>query len=309
MKIIGTERDYQRYIIDYLIDNNGYIERKCKTNYDRTTAMDRELLFRFLDTTQPDTMAALRKIYNGQTEETIVKFILQSIDNKGSSLIETLKSGIEISNMHLDLLYSKPATDYNIDLVAKYNANIFSIMEEVWINDDQRIDLVVFLNGFAIATFELKCQSAGQNYRMAIKQYSEDRDPKNRLFLFKAGALVNFAMDLDTCYMTTKLDGLGTRFIPFNRGRGEGVNTGEGNPLDDGVDDYPMHYMWDDILRRDSLIELITKFVFIQREQVVDELTGKKTVKEKLIFPRYHQRDAVRQLWRMPSTTAHSLIT
>ena len=135
--------------------------------------MDRELLFRFLDTTQPDTMAALRKIYNGQTEETIVKFILQSIDNKGSSLIETLKSGIEISNMHLDLLYGKPATDYNIDLVAKYNANIFSIMEEVWINDDQRIDLVVFLNGFAIATFELKCQSAGQNYRMAIKQYSD----------------------------------------------------------------------------------------------------------------------------------------
>lgn len=198
MKIIGTERDYQRYIIDYLIDNNGYIERKCKTNYDRTTAMDRELLFRFLETTQPDTMAALRKIYNGQTEETIVKFIIQSIDNKGSSLIETLKSGIEISNMHLDLLYSKPATDYNIDLVAKYNANIFSTMEEVWINDDQRIDLVVFLNGFAIATFELKCQSAGQNYRMAIKQYSEDRDPKNRLFLFKAGALVNFAMDLDT---------------------------------------------------------------------------------------------------------------
>ena len=101
MKIIGTERDYQRYIIDYLIDNNGYIERKCKTNYDRTTAMDRELLFRFLNTTQPDTMAALRKIYNGQTEETIVKFILQSIDNKGSSLIETLKSGIEISNMHV----------------------------------------------------------------------------------------------------------------------------------------------------------------------------------------------------------------
>ena len=143
MNIIGTERDYQRYIIDYLIDNNGYIERKCKTNYDRTTAMDRELLFRFLDTTQPDTMVALRKIYNGQTEETIVKFILQSIDNKGSSLIETLKSGIEISNMHLDLLYSKPATDYNIDLVAKYNANIFSIMEEVW-TEAHEVELDVF---------------------------------------------------------------------------------------------------------------------------------------------------------------------
>ena len=296
VKIIGTERDYQRYIVNYLIEHNDYIERKCKTDYDRATAMDCGLLFRFLNMTQPDTMAALRKIYNEQTEETIVKFILQSIDSKGSSLIETLKSGIEISNMHLDLLYGKPATDYNIDLVAKYDANILSVMEEVWINDSQRIDLVVFLNGFAIVTFELKCQTAGQNYRMAIKQYSEDRDPKNRLFLFKAGVLVNFAMDLDTCYMTTKLDGLGTRFIPFNRGRGEGVNTGEGNPLDDGVDDYPMHYMWDDILRRDSLVELITKFVFLQREQFVDELTGKKSVKEKLIFPRYHQRDAVRQL-------------
>ena len=149
MKNIGTERDYQRYIIDYLIDNNGYIERKCKTDYDRTTAMDRELLFRFLNATQPDTMAALRKLYNGQTEKTVIQFIIQSINNKGSSLIETLKSGIEISNIHLDLLYGKPATDFNPDLVAKYNANIFSIMEEVWINDDQRIDLVVFLNGFA----------------------------------------------------------------------------------------------------------------------------------------------------------------
>lgn len=104
MKHIGTERDYQRYIIDYLVENNGYIERKCKTDYDRATAMDQELLLRFLDTTQPDTMAALRKIYNEQTEKTIVKFILQAIANKSSSLVETLKSGIEISNMHLDLL-------------------------------------------------------------------------------------------------------------------------------------------------------------------------------------------------------------
>ena len=86
MKIIGTERDYQRYIIDYLIDNNGYIERKCKTNYDRTTAMDRELLFRFLDTTQPDTMAALRKIYNGQTEETIVNLYSRASITRAAAL-------------------------------------------------------------------------------------------------------------------------------------------------------------------------------------------------------------------------------
>lgn len=296
MKHIGTEREYQRYIIDYLVGHYEFIERKCKTDYDRVTAMDREMLFQFLDETQPDTMAILRKTYGDQTKEIIVKFIIQAIDNKGSSLIETLKYGIEIANMHLDLLYGKPVTEYNTDLVQKYNANRFSVMKEVWINDEQRMDLVVFVNGFAIASFELKCQNAGQNYQMAIQQYCEDRDSKNRLFLFKTGVLVNFAMDLDTCYMTTKLDGLGTRFIPFNRGCGEGVSAGAGNPLEDGVDDYPMHYMWDDILSKDSLIELITKFVFIQREQIVNERTGKKSIKEKLFFPRYHQRDAVRRL-------------
>lgn len=88
MKIIGTERDYQRYIINYLIEHNGYIERKCKTDYDRTTAMDRELLFRFLNATQPDTMAALRKLYDGQTEETVIQFIIQSINNRAAALLK-----------------------------------------------------------------------------------------------------------------------------------------------------------------------------------------------------------------------------
>ena len=109
MKNIGTERDYQRYIIDYLIDNNGYIERKCKTDYDRTTAMDRELLFRFLNATQPDTMAALRKLYNGQTEKTVIQFIIQSINNKGSSLIETLKSGMWISGSWRRIRTTRPS--------------------------------------------------------------------------------------------------------------------------------------------------------------------------------------------------------
>ena len=100
MKHIGTEREYQRYIIDYLVGNNKFVERKCKTDYDRVTAMDREMLFQFLDETQSDTMAILRKTYGDQTKEIIVKFIIQAIDNKGSSLIETLKYGIEIANMH-----------------------------------------------------------------------------------------------------------------------------------------------------------------------------------------------------------------
>ena len=99
-------------------------------------------------------------------------------------------------------------------------------MEEVRASDKERIDLVIFLNGFAIITFELKCNIAGQSYEDAVYQYRMERNPKTRLFLFKAGALVNFAMDLEQVYMTTKLEKEATFFLPFNMGNGEGVNAG-----------------------------------------------------------------------------------
>ena len=121
-----------------------------------------------------------------------------------------------------------------------------------------------------------------------------ERDPKSRLFLFKAGTLVNFAMDLHEVYMTTKLDGEKTFFLPFNQGNGEGVNAGAGNaPCED---DYPVHYMWDDILTKDTILDLISKFIFIQTSEKENEKTGKVEVKESIIFPRYHQLDAVRKL-------------
>lgn len=294
-KNIMSEKDYQQYIVSRLVSDNGYEERKA-SKYDKGFAMDRELLFRFLKTTQPDKMEALHKVYKAATEDTIVSSINQHITEKTSSLIETLKAGVDISNMHLDLLYGKPATGFNTDLLTKYNSNLFSVMQEVWISDTERVDLVIFVNGFAVMSFELKCEMSGQDYRNAVAQYSTERDPKNRLFLFKAGTLVNFAMDLNSCYMTTRLNGTSTRFMPFNRGSGEGVNAGEGNPLEDGVDDWPTHYMWDDVLKRDSMIELLTKFVFVQRKEKIDEVTGKKKTKEAVIFPRYHQRDAIQKI-------------
>lgn len=131
--------------------------------------------------------------------------------------------------------------------------------EEVWASDEERIDLVVFLNGLAIMAFELKCNAAGQNYENAILQYRTERNPKTRLFRFKAGVLVSFAMDLEEVYMTTKLDGEATFFLPFNMGKGEGINTGAGNPV--LKDEYSVHYMWDNILQKDSVLEIISKFI------------------------------------------------
>ncbi len=302
-----TEKEYQSYIIDKL-KSNGY-EVWPATHYDRLFAVDRQELFRFLNATQPDTMVALNKIYKDETENTIVAAINAEETKERGSRLNVLKRGIEISNMHLDLMYSMPATTFNRELNELYAKNIFSVSEEVWASDKERIDLVIFLNGLAIMTFELKANTSGQSYQNAIYQYRTERDPKNRLFRFKAGALVNFAMDLEQVYMSTKLDGMATFFLPFNMGNGEGINAGAGNPV--CKEDFSVHYMWDNILKKDSVIEIITKFMFIETKEKKDEKTGKTKITENVIFPRYHQLDVLRKLLddvRVNKTTQNYLL-
>ena len=293
MNNILSEKEYQRYIIDELVNNSGYIERKA-ASFDRYFAIDREILFKFLWDTQAETMELLRKIYKDTLEETLVNYLNTEMTKAKGSLLNVLKHGVEIANYKLHLMYTKPATTFNQELLDKYEKNIFSVMEEVWASDKERIDLVIFLNGLAIISFELKCNMAGQSYEDAIYQYRTERNPKSRLFLFKAGCLVNFAMDLNEVYMTTKLDGQSTFFLPFNMGNGEGVNAGKGNPTYE--DKYSIYYMWEDILKKDTVLDLINKFIFIQVKESIDELTGKKKIKESIIFPRYHQLDVIRQV-------------
>ena len=293
MRNVLSEKDYQAFLLERLEQDNGYIIRKA-SSFDRMFAVDREMLFQFLNTTQPDTMAALRKVYKADLEDTIVGYINAEATKSRGSLIDLLKHGIEISNHKLDLMYTKPATSYNQDLMRKYQQNIFSVMEEVWASDKERIDVVIFLNGLAIISFELKCNTAGQSYHDAIYQFRTERSPKTRLFLFKAGTLVNFAMDLEEVYMTTELDGSATFFLPFNMGNGEGVTAGAGNPIFE--DKYSVSYMWEDILTKDTILDLISKFIFVEVKETVDEDTGKVKRSENLIFPRYHQLDVIRRV-------------
>lgn len=293
MNEILTEKQYQHFIMDYLKTKNGYLVRKGK-DFDRLYAIDRKMLFDFLNDTQPDEMYVLKKIYKQDLEETLVSYINMEMTKNRGSLLEVLKHGVEIANTHLDLMYTKPATDFNKELVAKYEKNIFSVIQEVWASDKERIDLVIFLNGLAIMTFELKCNMVGQSYEDAIYQYRTNRDPKTRLFLFKAGALVNFAMDLEQVYMTTKLAKDATFFLPFNMGNGKGVNAGAGNPL--FKDKYSVSYMWEDVLTKDSILEIISKFIFLEVKEKENEDTGKKKITENIIFPRFHQRDVLHKV-------------
>lgn len=298
MSSICKEEVYQEFILRQLKES-GY-EIRASKHFDPKYAIDRELVFRFLNNTQPEQMESLKNIYKKHKgkeaiETYFVNLFNQAITKPNGSLISFLKKGVCISDQQLSFMYAKPPNSFNKDSNKKYEQNIFSVMKEVVASSEERIDLVLFLNGFAIISIELKCNFSGTTYEDAIKQYRNERDPKGRLFLFKAGCLVNFAMDLNEVYMTTKLDGPSTSFLPFNKGNGEGVNAGAGNP-DPIKGNCKVYYMWEDIFQKDSILELIEKFIFIETKKKINSSTGKEETSESLIFPRYHQLDCIRKI-------------
>lgn len=291
------ERNYQYIIKEYLINENGYIEGFNK-NYNKNYAFDTTMLFDFLYDTQSVQMNKLKEIYNDKLEEKIIERLNKEIRDYG--ILEVLKKGFKDRGQTLYLMYRKPATTYNKEALELYNKNRFSVTEELVYNEKEyeadvkkkkgRVDLVLFLNGIPIITFELKNNLSGQSVKKAKIQYMNDRSPKEKLFTFNERCIVHFAMDAEEVYMTTKLNKQNTFFLPFNKGN----NGGKGNP--DAGDKIRVHYMWEDILTKDTLLYLIDKFVYLQTKEEKDENGKKKKPKKNIIFPRYHQIDVVRKL-------------
>lgn len=288
-------KDYQRLIINYLRDVNGFEERPAAA-FHAGLAMDTELLFRFLEDTQHETMEALRRMYEDRTEETILNLINKEVNRSSGKLIsrgliDVLKHGIEFDNgKKLNLLYRKPDSTRNTQAVENYEKNIFSVMEEVWHKEGERIDLVLFLNGIAIFAVELKCNTSGQSYKNAIEQYKNHRDPSTRLLKSMVGVFVAFAMDLNEVYYCTNLQGKSSFFHPFNKG----VDFGRGNPHEQyGIN---VAYMWEDIWTKDRIMLLIDRFIYIKTKESKNAETGRKTKKKMLIFPRFHQLRAVERV-------------
>ena len=280
------EKSFQSLIKDYLINYNGYIEGFNK-DYNKEYALDTKCLFDFLETTQEKSMNRLKDIYNTNYKSKIIENLDRQLRARGS--IDVLKHGIKDYGVKLDLAYFKPPTDLNPDQFILYQQNILSVTEELNYEGDKRIDLVIFLNGIPIITMELKNPFTNQNYKNAIKQYKYYRSNKEQLFRFKERAIVNFAMDTDEVYMTTKLAGEKTFFLPFNKGN----NGRAGNPPVEGK--LRTHYLWEEILQKDSLLEIIQKFTYVERKEEVLE-NGDTVTKETVIFPRYHQLDVVRKV-------------
>lgn len=280
------EKNLEEFIENHLITKNAFLKRN-HTSCSKEFCLDIDLLFDFLQATQNENLEKLKQRVGEDYKNRFTKRVYKKIASDG--LISVLRSGVSENGIKFELCYDKPQTTNNPKSLELYSKNIFSVMRQVHysLKNENSLDMVIFINGIPIITMELKNELTGQNVYDAIEQYKNDRDIREDIFKF-GRCLVHFALDTELIYMTTKLNGSKTLFLPFNKGlnggSGEvGLKTGAGNPPSGGV---KTAYLWEDIFKKDTLIKLIKNYV---------QLIGQKDDK-KLIFPRFHQFDAVNKL-------------
>jgi type I restriction enzyme R subunit len=250
--------------------------------------VDRETCLRFIKTTQSDEWKKLEEHHGSFAEDKFFKRLSEEIKARG--LLDVLRKGIKDNGSNFDLVYFKPSTTINEESRALYEGNIFSVIRQLKysVRNENSIDMALFLNGLPIFTIELKNKFTGQSVKNALRQYKIDRDPNEPLLQFKR-CLTHFAVDTEEVFMCTKLEGLRSFFLPFNKGH----KLSSGNPP--AKKKYKTEYMWEDIWSKDTILEVMSRFLCLQKEEKIDK-KGKKRIIEKLIYPRYHQLDAVRRL-------------
>lgn len=288
-----TEKGLEAYITQYLVDENQYVQREYKS-FDNVNCIDSELFFQFLEATQPKALAKLKLYHKELYKQKIIKRFNDQVQAKG--IVEVLRKGITdgFTDTKLQLFYDKPVSAYNASANALYQANIFSVMRQVYFSpaNKKSLDLMIFINGIPVVSFELKNELTKQNVTHAIKQYKEDRDPNEELF--RLGRLmVNLAVDTEEVWMCTHLKGQKSYFLPFNKGN----ENGAGNP--NNPNGIKTDYLWKEILTKNSITDIIQNFcqLITEEKEYLDDKGKTKTRKEKkLIFPRYHQLKAVREI-------------
>jgi type I restriction enzyme R subunit len=264
----------------------GEFSQRKPEEYSRLLCLVPEDAISFVQSTLPKEWNKLKNQYGEETRERFLQRLSSEIERRGT--LDVLRKGIKDVGAKIQMAYFHPSSGLNPELQQKYIANRFSVVRQLKysISNENSLDLVIFLNGLPVLTAELKNPLKNQNVQDAIKQYRTDRDPKEPLFAF-GRCLVHFAVDPDMVFFTTHLRGLNTRFFPFNKGRYGGA----GNPP--SWKGFSTAYLWEQLWAKDSLLNLIQHYLYIVEEED-DE--GHKTGEKSLIFPRYHQVDAVRRL-------------
>ena len=293
-----TEENFENEIEYSLLTEGGYQQGLAK-DYEKSTALFPADVVAFIQTTQPKLWERLEMLFKDKAQDELIKALNQELNIKGS--LNVLRNGFRVANRTAKMAYFAPNSTLNETTQQQYDANIVKITRQVITECNERIDMVVSVNGIPVITIELKNEMSATGWTVedAMRQYRQDRNPQGKLFEFKKRALVHFAVDTQEVHMTTKLEGEGTRFLPFNRG----FNDGKGNPPVEN--DVRTAYLWREVLRKDSLMELIGRFLHLSREERKVRLNSgfRYITTESMIFPRFHQLDAVRKL--IAHTKAH----
>ena len=288
-----TEKQFESDIEYSLLTYGGYAKGDAKT-FDRTVALDVATLISFVKATQPKSWEKYETIYGTSCEKSFVERFCKEVRSLG--LLSVLRHGFKDRGITFRVVYWKPETSINQTAQAQYERNVLHCTRQLHysVSNENSIDIVLFLNGIPVVSMELKNQFTGQDTDNAIHQYKFDRASKDTIFEFKNRVLVHFAVDLYNVFMTTRLQGANTYFLPFNQGsNGSGNVGGKGNPQN--PDGYQTAYLWEKVLAKDSLLEILHKYMHLQVE-VKEDKNGNKTRKETMIFPRYHQLDVVTRL-------------
>lgn len=292
-----TERAFETYVEEILLTTGGW-RTGSNAEWDKERALFPVQVFAFLQKTQPTLWAEMKGLHEAGLEPLLLNSLVKELDIKGSLYV--LRHGFKFYGKTFRIGYFKPAHEANPEVLKLFADNRLTVTRQVPCHpgDNRTLDMVLAVNGLPVATIELKNPGTGQNWRHAVRQYQNDRDPRAPLFDFKKRALVHFAADPDQIHMTTRLAGEKTFFLPFNRGSHPGqIICGEGNPQHPSG--YRTGYFWEEVLQFDSFLDILGHFMFLEKkdEKVDDGRGGHRWVtKETMIFPRYHQLDAVRKL-------------
>lgn len=284
------EKRFEEDIESYLINHGGYTKGN-PASFNRYSGLDEATFVDFIKASQPKQWDRFANIYGDSAEQQIVDRFSKEV--KQTSLLNVLRHGFIDRGIKFKAVFWKPETTLNETSRIQYEANIFHCTRQLHysVKNENSIDIVLFVNGIPIVSMELKCQFTGQNTINAINQYKFDRASKDAIFAFKERVLVHFAVDLTNVYMTTRLEGPATYFLPFNQGsNGAGNVGGAGNPNNESG--YDTAYLWENVLCKDRLLEILQKYMHL--EQKHDEKGN--IVSERMIFPRYHQLDVVTKL-------------
>jgi len=286
--MVHTELAFEEVLESVSIEG-GYSSIHSSYNLDQ--ALFGSEVITFIKATQSKDWAKIEAVLGDKAEAQVLSDLTQWLNTYGS--LATIRHGFKCYGRTLRVAYFRPAHGLNSELEAKYQANIVGITRQLKYSakNNNSLDLVISINGIPVVTVELKNPITGQNVENAKRQYQTDRDPRELIFEFKKRTLVHFAVDPDEVWMTTHLAGKSTFFLPFNKGN----NNSKGNPPDPQGRSYKTAYLWEEVLQKDSLLDLLGRFLHLQEETRRTD-TGEKIKKEKMIFPRYHQLQAVRLL-------------